>query len=105
MKKFYVPFIFVALIVAGCAPSAPVSPTATALLTDTATATSTPIPLIEVDGLKIPDPRASNPELFDESNLHTAIAQFIHALSVVGIEVAEQQILYAMNNLNNYRTK
>lgn len=40
------------------------------------------VPMIEVDGLQIPDPKASNPELFDVTNPDSPIVQFANAFEV-----------------------
>jgi hypothetical protein len=54
----------------------------------TPTETSTlPAPMIEVDGLKIPDPKASNPELFDVTNTNSPIEQFAFAFGVKSQDV------------------
>jgi hypothetical protein len=60
-------------------------PTAAPTLTPTPKPTLTPtpeIPKIEVGGLAIPDPRDSNPELFDLKNPDSPVVQFANAFGV-----------------------
>jgi len=70
----------------------------TAILTPepTATATELPIPTLNpelVNGLEgIPDPKITNPELFDLQNTEAPIPQFVNALKNAGIEVSSEQI-------------
>jgi endo-1,4-beta-xylanase len=46
-----------------------------------------PTPIIEVDGLKIPDPKASNPEFFNLTSPDSPIFQFANAFGVKPEEV------------------
>jgi len=63
-------------------------PTIPPTLTPTSTETPTPAPpMIEVDGLQIPDPKASNPELFDLTSPDSPIVQFANAFGVTPEEV------------------
>lgn len=62
----------------------PQSPTET--LNPTEIPTPVP-PMIEVDGLKIPDPKASNPELFDLTSPKSPIVQFSNTFEVNPEEV------------------
>jgi len=77
------------------APSAIPAPTATP--TRTPTATPTPLPTLppeQVGGLEgVPDPRYSNPELFDLSDPDAPIPQFVNAIRKLGIETTPEQIL------------
>jgi hypothetical protein len=54
--------------------------TPTSTPTATPTATPTPIPTIQVGDLSVPDPRVTNPELFDLRNPDAPIPQFVNAL-------------------------
>jgi hypothetical protein len=80
------------------APSATPAPTETP--TRTPTATPTPIPTLppqQVGGLEgVPDPRYSNPELFDLNDPDAPIPQFVNAMRTAGIEVDPQEVV---NNL------
>jgi endo-1,4-beta-xylanase len=71
------------------APSATPVPTATP--TRIPTATPTPIPTLppeQVGGLEgVPDPRYSNPELFDLNDPEAPIPQFVNAMRMAGIEI------------------
>jgi len=105
--KNIVTVLLVAFILASCAPAAKVVPTETAILTltftpvpPTPTITPTPIPTIYIEGQNIPDPRFSNPELFNLEKPSAPIPQFVHALSSAGIEVNAQ----AVNDSVVYKT-
>jgi len=52
----------------------------------------TPIPTIEVNGLQFPDPRITNPELFDLKNKEAPIPKFANALKNAGINITPEQI-------------
>ncbi len=66
----------------------------------TATATPTPIPTLppeQVGGLTgVPDPRVTNPELFDLTRRDAPIPQFVNAMKNAGIGVPSEEVL---NNL------
>jgi hypothetical protein len=49
-------------------------------------------PMIEVGETKVPDPRVSNPELFDLKNPNAPIPQFVNAMKMAGIEVTAEQV-------------
>jgi GH35 family endo-1,4-beta-xylanase len=80
------------------APSATPAPTATPTVTPTATPTPIPtLPPEQVGGLEgIPDPKISNPELFDLENPNAPIPLFVNAMRMVGIEVNPEDVV---NNL------
>ncbi len=63
----------------------------------TATATPTPIPTLppeQVGGLSgVPDPRLTNPELFDLTRSDAPIPQFVNAMRMAGIEITGEQVL------------
>jgi hypothetical protein len=94
------------LVLSACAPvSAPMptpAPSATPLPTTTATPTSTPtatptatptpIPTIQVGNLSVPDPRITNPKLFDLRNPDAPIPQFVNAMKMAGIEITAEQV-------------
>ncbi|MBI5122631.1 hypothetical protein HZA75_02110 [Candidatus Roizmanbacteria bacterium] len=61
--------------------------TATAIVTLEPTRAASPVPMIEVEGVQVPDPRASNPELFDLQNPDSPIVQFAKAFGVKPEEV------------------
>ena len=109
MKRTLVVFLLVNLILSACAPvSAPTPtstpapsatslPTATAVPTSTATPTSTPtatptatptpIPTIQVGGLSVPDPRVTNPELFDLTKKDSPIVEHANAFKLNSADV------------------
>jgi len=76
------------------APSATPAPTATP--TRTPTVTPTPIPTLppeQVGGLEgVPDPRVSNPELFDLTRPDAPIPQFVNAMRMAGIGIDPQEV-------------
>ncbi|MGB9845762.1 MAG: endo-1,4-beta-xylanase, partial [Methanothermobacter tenebrarum] len=53
----------------------------------------TPIPTIQVGDLSVPDPRATNPELFDLTNPNAPIPQFVNAMRMAGIEITAEQVV------------
>jgi len=91
--------LLVVFILASCAPAAKVVPTETPVPTPTftpvlptPTITLTPIPTINIEGQNIPDPRFSNPELFNLINPVAPIPQFINAMKMAGTEIDAQNI-------------
>jgi hypothetical protein len=64
--------------------------------TATPTATPTPIPTIQVGNLSLPDPRVTNPELFDLRNPNAPIPQFVNAMKMAGIEITAEQVASGM---------
>jgi GH35 family endo-1,4-beta-xylanase len=112
MKRTLLVFLLVNLILSACAPvsaptpttapSATLLPTATTVPTSTATPTSTPtatptatptpIPTIQVGDLSVPDPRVTNPELFDLRKPDAPIPQFVNAMKMAGIEITAEQV-------------
>jgi len=106
MKRTLLVFLLVNLVLSACAPaSAPTptpAPSATPLPTTTATPTSTPtatptatpmpIPTIQVGNLSVPDPRVTNPELFDLRKPDAPIPQFVNAMKMAGIEITAEQV-------------
>ena len=117
MKRTLIVFLLVNLMLSACAPaSAPTStpapsatplPTATTAPTSTATPTSvqtatptatpTPIPTIQVGNLSVPDPRVTNPELFDLRNPDAPIPQFVNAMKMAGTEIEPQIVAARLN--------
>jgi endo-1,4-beta-xylanase len=89
-------------------PSDTPLPTATATSTPaptvTPTATPTPIPTIRVGNLALPDPRYSNPELFDLSKPDAPIPQFVNAMRMAGIEVDPNQVADTLSKNYEVRT-
>src|SRR3990172_3226144 len=47
------------------------------------------MPMIEIDGLQVPDPHVSNPELFDITKPDSPIVEFANAFGVTPQEVGE----------------
>jgi GH35 family endo-1,4-beta-xylanase len=112
MKRTLLVFLLVNMILSACAPvSAPTTtpapsatplPTATttpistatptSTPTPTPTATPTPIPTIQVGNLSVPDPRVTNPELFDLRNPNAPIPQFVNAMKMAGIEITAEHV-------------
>jgi hypothetical protein len=45
-----------------------------------------------VGDLSVPDPRVTNPELFDLRNPDAPIPQFVNALRMAGIEITAEQV-------------
>lgn len=97
--KNIITVLLVVIILASCAPAAKVVPTETTIPTSTVTPipptptiTPTPIPTIDIEGQNIPDPRFSNPELFNLEKPNAPIPQFVHALSSAGVEVSAKAV-------------
>jgi len=67
-----------------------VMPSATITATSTPAPTATPVPTIRVDGLVVPDPNFSNPELFTHNNANSPIVQFANAFGINPAEVKFQ---------------
>jgi hypothetical protein len=82
-------------------PTATATPTSTP--TATPTATPTPIPTIQVGSLSVPDPRVTNPELFDLRNPDAPIPQFVKAMKGIGITVDPNQV--ASELAKNYQVR
>lgn len=96
--KNIVTVLLVAFILASCAPAAKVVPTETAIPTSTftpvpPTITPTSIPTIQVNGFNVPDPKYTNPELFDLQNVNSPIPQFVNAMSMAGIKVSPENVI------------
>jgi hypothetical protein len=84
-------------------PTATATPTSTP--TATPTATPTPIPTIQVGSLSVPDPRATNPELFDLRNPDAPIPQFVNAMKMAGIELLPEEVITGIQlDANNQST-
>ena len=83
------------------------APTATATATTTPTPppteTPTPIPTIEVNGFQLPDPRVTNPELFDLTKPEAPIPQFANAMQERGININPQTVITELGE--NYETR
>ncbi|MGC9423838.1 endo-1,4-beta-xylanase [Vibrio sp.] len=110
MRRTLIVFLLLNLILSACAPAststpipAPsatppptVTPLPTATPTSTPTSTPTPIPTLSPDlvgGIEgIPDPRITNPELFDLKNPEAPIPQFVNALTNAGIDVSAEEV-------------
>jgi len=96
MKRTLLVFLLVKLVLSACAPaSAPTptpapsatplptaTPSPTATPTPAPTATPTPIPTIQVGDLSVPDPRVTNPELFDLTNPEAPIVEYAQAFNI-----------------------
>ncbi len=87
MKLVTLIFIVFATLLSACSSSQSIPTptiTATSLPTNTPipTPTATPVPTIDVDGIQIPDPKITNPELFDLKNPNSPIVQFANAFGV-----------------------
>ena len=98
MKKIFVIIFIVIILISSCSPSNQLTPsesvpttTSTSLPTNTPipTSTATPVPMIEIDGVKVPDPKATNPELFDLKNPDSPIVQFANAFGITPEEVGD----------------
>ena len=88
-------------------PTATTAPTSTATPTSTPTATPTatptPIPTIQVGDLSVPDPRVTNPELFDLRNPDAPIPQFVNAMQARGINIEPRTVITELGK--NYETR
>jgi GH35 family endo-1,4-beta-xylanase len=77
-------------------PAPTTTPAPTETPTRTPTATPMPIPTLppeQVGGLEgVPDPRYSNPELFDLNDPNAPIPQFVNAMRTAGIEITAEQV-------------
>jgi len=73
-------------------PTPKPSPTPTITPTPRPTETPTPIPQINVGEIQLPDPRITNPELFNLKKKEAPIPQFANALKNAGIELSPEQI-------------
>jgi len=69
------------------------TPTTTPTPQPSPTPEPTPIPTIEVNGLQLPDPRITNPELFDLTKKEAPISQFVNAMQEIGINIDPQTII------------
>lgn len=67
--------------------------------TITPTLTETPIPILEGLSISVPDPRVTNPELFDLTKSIAPIYQLSKAMKLIGIEIDKEQ----SNNEISYR--
>lgn len=76
--------ILAAMLLSACTAQVENKPISTLLPTNIP---SPNVPIIEIDGLKVPDPKASNPEFFDLTSLDSPIVQFANAFSVKPEEV------------------
>lgn len=65
----------------------------TMIATAMPTATPTPIPTIKVGELIVPDPRYTNPELFDLSKPEAPIPQFVNAMRMAGVKIIGEQLV------------
>jgi hypothetical protein len=133
MKRIVAVF-FLALLLVSCAPTniVPLTPTQTntsqsiqLMLTPTpisvpvanptailsitatffATISPTPIPLIQVGNLSVPDLHFSNPELFNIKNKNAPVLQFIKALKFAGIEIDPQEISNKLHSVFIFKRK
>ncbi len=77
-------------------PTSSKTPTQTETPLPTETPTATPIPTLEAFP-GVPDPRISNPELFDLKKKEAPIPQFVNAMQMAGIEVTAEQVSQAIN--------
>lgn len=62
-----------------------------------------PVPMIEVDGIKVPDPKVTNPELFDITKPDSPISKFVESMKQAGIDINPQQIIDASGDINNLK--
>lgn len=72
-------------------------PTNTPFPTNTLVPTSTPVPTLVGLSIPVPDPKVSNPELFDLSMPDSLIPQFTNALNMAGIELTPEQVNQKIN--------
>jgi GH35 family endo-1,4-beta-xylanase len=97
--KSIITVLLVAIILASCTPSAKVIPTEIAITASTFTPipptpsfTPTSKPTIDAEGQSVPNPRFSNPELFDLKNSDSPIPQFANSMKMAEIDVDPQQV-------------
>jgi GH35 family endo-1,4-beta-xylanase len=121
MKQSLISIILMCLILASCAvtpktiPSVAVmtstsdniiptsSPTQFSTPTTIPANTPTTVPTILAGSLSVPDPRYSNPELFDLTTPDAPIPQFVRAMQTVGMNITADQVVQGIAFLN-YRT-
>lgn len=91
IKKLFGLFLLVAFL-ASCAPgtAAPI-PSQTSTPNPTVTATATQVPTIQVGDIQVPDPKASNQELFNLNSADSPIVQFANAFLVKPVDVKFQK--------------
>jgi len=58
---------------------------------------------IPLENLAVPDPRITNPELFDLTNREAPIPQFVNAMQEIGINIDPQDIITELGN--NHETR
>jgi len=73
-------------------PIATHTPTFTHTPTITPTSTPTSIPTLEGLSIPVPDPRITNPELFDLKSTDAPVPQFVNAMKMAGIEITAEQV-------------
>jgi len=73
-------------------PTSNFTPEPTNTLEPSATPTETPIPTLEGLSIPVPDPRITNPELFDLTNPKASIPQFVNALKMAGFDIKGEQV-------------
>lgn len=66
------------------------APSATPTVVHTPTATLTLIPTLPPEQAGVPDPRATDPELFDLRNPDAPIPQFVNAMQMVSARCSER---------------
>ncbi len=76
----------VTLILSACAPGAAPTPVPATRAAPLPTATPTPLPTLQVGDLTVPDPRATNPELFDLQKPDAPAPQFVNAMKMAGLK-------------------
>lgn len=81
-QKIYLTLaVLFVILITSCAPGT-VAPLLTPSQTSVPKPTVTQIPMIQVGGIQIPDPRSSNPALFDLNNADSPIVQFAKAFEI-----------------------
>jgi endo-1,4-beta-xylanase len=92
--------LLVAFVLASCVPAAEVVPTETAIPNSTFTSIPptpaippTLIPAIQVNSIRVPDPKYTNPELFDLQNSASPIPPFVNAMKMAGIVISPETVL------------
>jgi len=76
----------------GLTATVPAAPSLIPTQTITATPTGTPIPALSEISIPVPDPRFTNPELFDLRESNAPIPQFVNGINMAGIKITPEDV-------------
>lgn len=85
--KTFLSIILIVIFLVSCAPRTAATATPTPTITPTTIPTATTALTIQVGDVQVPDPRSSNPELFDLNNADSPIVQFAKAFKISPADV------------------